>query len=74
MSIGLRLLLSDYERARAVGDKNRVNSIFKQMEKIGLPDHLKSKPQTRRAKPKAKGSQPQTNGTTSEVKIDPGRF
>jgi hypothetical protein len=74
MSIGLRLLLSDYERARAVGDKNRFNSIFKQMEKIGLPERLKSEPQTRRTKPKAKGLQPQTNGTTSGVKIDPGRF
>jgi hypothetical protein len=74
MSIGLRLLLSDYERARALGDKNRVNSIFKQMEKVGLPDHLKPKPKTRRAKPKAKGLQSQTNGATSGVKIDPGRF
>jgi hypothetical protein len=74
MSIGLRLLLSDYERARAIGDKTRVNSIFKQMEKIGLPDHLKPKQQSRRAKPKAKGSQPQTNGGASGVKVDPGRF
>jgi len=73
MAISMQLLLSDYERARAAGNIDRVNSIFKQMEKIGLPDHLKPKSKPRRTSSQAK-QRALTSSTQSEIKFDPGRF
>lgn len=72
MQVGLKLLLADFEKARAVGDSSRARSIFKQMEKIGLPDHLKPKP-GRRASTRAKKPL-STQEKASGIKIDPGRF
>jgi len=43
MAISMQLPLSGHERARAVGDVDRAKSIFKEIEKIGLPDRLKPK-------------------------------
>ena len=73
MSISLRLLLSDYERARAAGDSDRAKSIFKEMEKIGLPDHLKPKPTQRKASTRGNKPQPRSSKQAG-IKIDPGRF
>ncbi len=73
MSVSLRLLLSDYERARAAGDSDRAKSIFKEMEKIGLPDRLKPKPVQRKAN--TRGNKPQPGPSKQAgIKIDPGRF
>lgn len=72
MQVSLKLLLADYEKARAIGDSSRAQSIFKQMEKIGLPDHLKSKP-GRKANSRAKKPQ-STQQKASGINLDPGRF
>jgi hypothetical protein len=69
MAISMQLLLSDYERARAAGDADRAKSIFKEMEKIGLPDRLKPKSKPRRTSAKAKKQTVPTGPI-----LDPGRF
>lgn len=73
MAISMQLLLSDYERARAAGNTDRAKSIFKEMEKIGLPDRLKPKSKPRRtgSQTKPRALAPSTQG---EIKLDPGRF
>lgn len=73
MAISTQLLLSDYERARAAGNTDRAKSIFKEMEKIGLPDRLKPKSKQRRtsSQTKQRSLSPSTKG---EIKLDPGRF
>ena len=69
MAISMQLLLSDYERARAAGNTDRAKSIFKEMEKIGLPDRLKPKSKPRRISTKAK----KQTVPVSPI-LDPGRF
>lgn len=70
MPVGLRLLLSDYEKARATGDIAKARAILKDMEKVGLPDYLKPKKTSPRATRKQSGPGKYGAGT----KIDPGRF
>lgn len=69
MAISMQLLLSDYERARAAGNTDRAKSIFKEMEKIGLPGRLKPKSKLRRTSIKAKKQTAPVG-----LLLDPGRF
>ena len=69
MAISMQLLLSDYERARAAGNTDRAKSIFKEMEKIGLPDRLKPKSKLRRTNAQAKKQTAPVG-----LLLDPGRF
>lgn len=69
----MQLPLSGHERARAVGDVDRAKSIFKEMEKIGLPDRLKPKSKLRRPNSQTKqhALAPSVQGG---IKLNPGRF
>lgn len=72
MPISQQLLLLDYEKAKAAGDKDRAAAILKQLEKSGLPDRLKAA----KSKPRAGRQAPPRlqQGNEAQLRVDPGRF
>lgn len=67
MAISLRLLISDYERARASGDSYQADKILKQIEKSGALDYQKTRKSPNQNVSKSKE-------VKRQGKIDPGRF
>lgn len=65
MGISTSLLLSDYEKAKAIGDSRTASRILEQMGDAAKPSRS-TKAQSAVPKPAAPRK--------SELKVDPGRF